>query len=182
MEKQKRDMVTSEMRENLSVNRDGKLSSGQWKQIVTEPLVKLLLLMIPGLVVLGPRIASFIIGGLWISIVVLVGLGLMLLARAIRYARMPLYFGIFQAADSQHPRWMFWKGNVLYTEANKPIRFGTQLTPRTRLQAGQPYLVYYLKEEKNYVLLSIAPADHVDAARWQPTPAFQGRSAQRSRH
>jgi hypothetical protein len=179
MEKPKRDIVTPEMRARLLVNREGKLTSDQWKSIVTEPLATLLVLMIPGVFILGPRLAYFLVGGLWIvAVMVIVAVVAVLAARAARYARLPLHFGTFYAGDVP-PLWMFWKPDLLYTEADKPVRFGKRLAPNLRLQPGQSYLVYYLKDTGNNVLLSIAPADHVEADRWKPTPAFQARFSRR---
>jgi len=179
MDKPKRDPVTNEMRSALMVNRDGRLTSQQYKNLIAEPLVTLLIILIPGMVVLGPRLAAFIFGGFWIvTVFALVALGAALLFRAMRYARAPIQVGTFYAAENTPPGWMFWKPEVLYTEADKPIRF-KRLGPRTPLRPSQTYLVYYLKDAGNMVLLSIAPADHMDAARWQPTPMFQARSARR---
>ena len=39
----------------------------------------------------------------------------------------------------------------------------------------------YLKDRDGQILLSMAPAEHPDAAGWQPSPAFQSRFVQRQR-
>lgn len=162
-------------------NRDGRLTPDQWKQIVAEPLVTLMVLMIPGIFVLGPRLGAFIIGGSWlIGLMVIAGLGLMLLLRAIRYARAPLHMGTFYAGEETGTWWMFWKPEVMYNESDKPVRFHKRLAPPLPTRPGGRYLVYYLKDADKNVLLSIAPADHADANRWQPTAAFQARFARRS--
>jgi hypothetical protein len=182
MVKTKRDKVSGDMRARLLVNRDGKLTTEQWKSIVTEPLVTLLVLMIPGAVVLGPRLAYFFVGGYWlVSVIVAIAVVAVLLARAMRYARAPVQVGRFYAGEHTPAGWMFWKPEVLYTEADKPVKFSKRLAPRASLTLGEPYLVYYLKDAENYVLLSVAPADHEDAARWQPTSLFQARASRRSK-
>src|SRR5690349_7042553 len=108
MEKPKRDVVTSEMRARLLSNRDGKLTTDQWKQIVAEPLVTLLVIMIPGTFILGPRLGAFIIGGAWfVSVMAIVGIGTMLLLRAIRYSRSALHVGTFYAGEDTRRSWMF---------------------------------------------------------------------------
>jgi hypothetical protein len=49
------------------------------------------------------------------------------------------------------------------------------------LRSGERYLVYYLKDAETNVLLSIAPADHEDAAQWQPSSLYEARLKRRTR-
>jgi hypothetical protein len=74
---------------------------------------------------------------------------------------------------------MFWKAEIFYDEAGQTMRFYKRLAPAAPHKAGQRYLIYYLKDRDGQILLSIAPAEHPDAAGWQPSPAFQARLAQR---
>jgi hypothetical protein len=181
MIKGKQDRVTTDMRARLAANRDGRLTTSQWKDIVSEPLVTLLLLMVPGIILLRAKLLFMVVGGGWLiglaGIIVLMGV---LLFRAGRYARAPLHTGAFRAGDQFRPFWMFWKAEIFYDEAGQPVRFYKRLAPHSRSRSGERYLIYYLKESGGNVLLSIAPADHPDASKWQPTPAFEARFARRN--
>ena len=182
MKKTKRDTVTADMRARLAANRDGKLTSNQWKEIVTEPLATLLLLLVPGIILLRARIFYFVAGGGWaIGLLVVVMLAWVILRRAGRYARAPIHMGVFRAAEQFRPFWMFWKAEIFYDEAGQTMRFHKRLAPAASHNADQRYLIYYLKDRDGQILLSIAPAEHPDAAGWQPSPAFQSRFAQRQR-
>jgi len=176
------DPITPDMRARLSANSDGKLTSQQWREIVTEPLATLLLLLVPAIILLRARVFYLVAGGGWlIGLLLLVVLGGVILLRAVRYARAPIHVGIFRAGEQFRPFWMFWKREVFFDESGKQVRFGKRLAPAARRQAGERYLIYYLKDREEWVLLSIAPADHPDAARWKPSPAFQTRLTGRSR-
>jgi hypothetical protein len=173
MNNAKRDTVTPDMRARLTANRDGKLTGQQWKEIVTEPLATLLLLLVPGIILLRSRVFSFFAGGGWL--IVLLALVVLILWRAKRYSRSPIHVGYFQAEQQFRPFWMFWKAETFNDEAGKPVRFSKRLAPAAVRKAGQRYLIYYLKDGEGNVLLSIAPADHPNASNWGPSPAFQTR-------
>src|SRR5437868_2795269 len=100
MRNSKRDTVTADMRARLAANRNGKLTSTQWKEIVTEPLAVILLLLVPGIILLRARIFYYLAGGGWLigvlALVIVIGVILM---RAGRYARAPIHVGIFRAAQ-----------------------------------------------------------------------------------
>lgn len=180
MKNAKYDTITADMRARLAANCDGKLTGQQWKEIVTEPLATLLLLLVPGIILLRARVFYFVAGGGWlIGLLVVVGLIIMILLRANRYARAPIHVGIFYADEQFRPFWMFWKAEIFKDEAGGQVRFYKRLAPSARRQVGERYLIYYLKDGEEQVLLSIAPADHPDATGWQPSPAFQTRFAGR---
>jgi hypothetical protein len=179
MEKRKM-IVSPHMRERLMVNRNGKLTGEQWKDMVTEPLVTLLLLLAPAIVVLGPRLvltARFLCIG---ALIVAVVLGVVTLLRAQRYARTQVRFAELDGGETTAPFWQFWKPLRLYNQNGEPMVFPKRLAPYVVLQPDQTYLVYYLQDATELVLLSIAPADHPDAKLWQPTEAFQRRFQKRS--
>jgi hypothetical protein len=167
------------MRARLLTNRDGRLTPSQWRDMVTEPLVTLLLLLVPGMMVVGPRL--FFGAGWIIGLGGLGALAVVLLLRAQRYARLPVHYAVLSAGDEFRPFWMFWKAQTFYTESEKPLHFHKSLAPYMPLRSGERYLVYYLKDAETNVLLSIAPADHEDAAQWQPSSLYEARLKRRTR-
>ncbi len=173
------DPVNEYTRARLLVNRHGKLTTDQWKDMVTEPLVTVGLLLLPGVIILGPRLGAFIWGGF--AAVTLLALAALLIGRGRRYARAPVHFSVLHTGSSVRAFWAFWKPLTLYTAAGDTVQFGKRLTPYNRLQPNRDYLVYYLKDRDTNVLLSLAPADHPDADLWQPSEVFQERLARRSR-
>ncbi|MBI5666692.1 MAG: hypothetical protein HZC41_01680 [Chloroflexi bacterium] len=179
MDRRTGDGVNEHMRARLLVNRHGKLTSEQWKDMVTEPLAALGLLLLPGIVILGPRLGALLWGGFaLVALGALLALGVALALRARRYARAPVHFAVLRAVSSP-PFWAFWQPLVFETEAGEPKHFGKRLAPYTRLRRDRQYLVYFLQEASTNVLLSLAPADHPDAALWQPSTHFQRRFEQR---
>jgi hypothetical protein len=169
------------MRSRLLENRHGRLTTDQWKDMVTEPLVMLLLLLTPAVILLGPRLAfAFRTLGILVGIVifvVIVPMGF----RAWRYARAPVQFARLYASDNPlASRFLFWRPQILYTESGKPVKFKKRLAPMTGLHANHAYLVYYLRESDHNVLLSLAPAQHPDAEKWQPSEKYYARYARRT--
>jgi hypothetical protein len=176
-----RDELSQEMRSRLLTNRHGKLTGDQWKDMVTEPLVVLLLLLAPAIIILGPRIGALIARG-WLALLVggLLVLVIPILFRARRYARAPIYFERLYAGDNPASNWLFWRPQVLSTESGEERRFKRRLAPALRLRPNHAYLVYYLRDAGQYVLLSMAPADHPESERWQPSTAFYERFGRRT--
>lgn len=180
MAKRKREVVSDEMRERLVVNREGKLTTGQWLEITTEPLITLLLLLAPALLILGPRLGVLIRFGWWlILLVAIAALVMPIVSRARRYARLPVHFGRFYADVRDRPWWQFWRPSVFYSEDDEPTDFRRWLAPRPPLKINGEYLVYYLNDRDRKVILSLAPADHEEAERWQPTYQFKLRQTRR---
>jgi hypothetical protein len=179
MDKPKRD-VSKEMRARLLTNRDGKLTTDQWKDMIIDPIVKLLVLMAPIVIFLGPWIFRFTARGFLLGfVIILLALFIPLIFRARRYARAPVHFATLNSGSSPLASWLFWRPDILYTETGQAIKFGKRLAPFTILKPDTPYLVYYLSEHGDNVLLSLAPADHTDADQWQPSAFFHARQAQR---
>jgi hypothetical protein len=168
--------ISPEMQKRLAVNRQGKLTTDQWKELVMEPVVVILLLCLPVLFILGPRMV--VMGrGLWLAaILIFVLIIVPALFRAYRYARQPLQCETLVAGEQTPPSWKVWKPPVLHTSSGAVIRFDKKLAPYTMLTRGTSYLVYYLKDGKSHVLLSIIPADHPDADKWQPSADFKTRA------
>jgi len=172
--------VVPQMRERLQVNRSGKLTVSQWTDIVSQPLVSLLILMTP-LVFILPRFILLLRAGWWMAVGGIAIVMLMLVFRAYRYARLPVHFAHLQAPDNSAPFWMFWKPVTLQTPEGERISFKQRLSPPVQLRRNQQYIAYYLKDGDDYVLLSLAAADHPDASRWHPDAGFAARFKRRTR-
>lgn len=157
-------------------NREGKLTPSQWGEIVTQPLVSLMVLMLP-LAFIIPRL---LLGFGMVMMVLAAVMLAVIVFRAYRYARLPIYCEEFEARDGILAVWKIWRPTVLYNEKGDAVRFDSRLMPSPRLVQGQPYLVYYLRDNDKRVLLSLVPSDHADIERWQPTPAFRARLQKRS--
>ncbi|MBA3874866.1 MAG: hypothetical protein H0X30_37535 [Anaerolineae bacterium] len=163
--------VSPQMRARLLANRRGKLHSDQWREVVTEPLITALVLMVPAIILLRSFLVTLFVGGLWMlgAGALLVG-GILLFFRARRYRRIRVHFGVFRAPDKLPSTWGFWKPVVLTTPNGTFLPFKHSLASDKRFKANQEYLVYYLKsaDAKTFTLLSFAPTDHLDTSIWQP--------------
>lgn len=177
----KKDPVPPDMRRRLASNRHGKLTAGQWQEIVMEPVIALLVLLLPVAFILGPRLLFIVSWGVWLVPLVSVGaLGVVMFMRARRYARLPVHFAVLRAADRRRPLWMFWRPEVFITEQGEKIRFQRRLAPAVPTEPGHTYIVYYLRDTSRNVLLSLAPVDHTEAKYWQPSETFHARQARRA--
>ncbi|RMF79403.1 MAG: hypothetical protein D6737_11570 [Chloroflexi bacterium] len=185
MTKHKRTDVSQDMRKRLRENRHGRMTTDQWKDMVTEPVGKLLALMIPMapvVVLAGSRFLLLGIRRLWfVVLVILVVTIVPLVFRAMRYSRAKVRFATLYAAEDFHTFsfLMFWKKAKFYTENNEEIRFNRRLAPHIPLERDRAYLVYYIEDAGGWVLLSIAPADHPEAEKWKPSERFNTRFAHR---
>jgi hypothetical protein len=182
-EKRKADIVTDKMRARLMQNRDGRIATDQWLDLITEPMVILLLLVAPAAVILGPNFFLFPLSLElpFLILIILLVFGIPILFRARRYARAPIHFDVLYAEDHPRAALIFWKPQTFITEDGKAVRFYKRLAPFMVFRPAHPYLVYYLEDPGGYILLSVAPADHADADQWRPTKFFERRKARQSR-
>lgn len=178
MTNQKRQFqVTSEMVERLRVNRSGKLTPNQWIDIILYPMAALLVLFVPLSVFLFPYMFR-----LWMSWPFIIGIvAVVLVMRAIRYARLPVYYDVFLTRSPKLRLWGFWQSLTLYDKDHKKIQFKKILAPSPRLINNQSYLVYYLIDHDDYILLSIVEEDHPQIDQWKPNKQFESRFRNRNR-
>ena len=178
MFKRKRYVLTPEMREQLLANRDGKLTSSQWLSIVTRPLLSMLLLFGLAIIVFGPRMLLLTARVWWLGLILIAVLVIVpLVLRAQRYARLPIHFARLYADVPFRP---WWRPTIFYTEDDEPVEFKRRLAPSVPLRIDGEYLLYYLEDGSQRVLLSLAPADHEDAEKFLPTERFKLRFNQRT--
>ncbi len=181
MEKPKREVVSPEMRTRLLANRQGALTSAQWRELVFEPLITLLLLLVPAIIVLRSTLLAFVVGAFWlVGLAGVAAVALMIFFRARRYARIPLYHAVMTSDAETRFLWKFRGGNRFVTANEEVVRFTRRLAPAMPVQAGAPYLLYYLREGNTYTLLSLAPADHPNADAWKPSRSFEDRFRRRT--
>jgi hypothetical protein len=181
--KRKADIVSDAMRQRLASNRNGVIATDQWLDLVTEPLVVLLLVVAPAMVVLGPRFSAFAVS-LRLPFLLLLGflaIVVPILLRARRYARAPIHFDVLYADQNIVAPLMFWRKQRFETKSGEPISFSKRLSPPMFFRPGYAYLVYYLEDGDQNVMLSVAPADHADAEHWMPTKSFEMRQRRRAR-
>lgn len=160
----------------LAANRNGKLDGDQWRELVLEPLMPLLFLLLPAVLFFGPRLALFS----WrVGLVLIVGVVGWLLYRAWRYARLPVYEAVLYLSEEVVGTWKVWKPPVMQTKKGGQISFGRRVAPRMGLKRDVAYRVYYLRDGMRNVLLSVAPVEHPQAVLWQPGSQFEERFRQR---
>ncbi|MEO0564926.1 MAG: hypothetical protein AAF125_22665 [Chloroflexota bacterium] len=179
----KREALSRMMRAWLEANRHGRLASDQWLNLVTAPLLTLLFLAVPVSLVfiftparLFLRFGNY---GRFVLPALAVGLLLMLVFRARRYARLPVYHGVFYGADHRTARELVGRNLKVYTEKGEPVLFDRFAGTAPHLEPDAPYIVYYLVDGERRTLLSAAPGEHPDANRWEPTGKFYERQKQR---
>jgi hypothetical protein len=174
-----RDPVSPEMRRRLLTNRHGKLTTDQWLDMVTEPLVVLLVLLPAIILILGPRIAVFS-WAFWLAgLSMVAAVFIPAIMRARRYARAPVYFDTLFAGAGVVPFFRMWRPSVLHTASGETLRFSRRLAPHLPLDGNRAYHVYYLRDSGGLILLSIAPADHPEANQWKPSEEFEARFKRR---
>lgn len=177
MLKRKRDVVSPEMRDALRANRDGRLTVDQWLSIVTQPLIWVIVLFALAALVFGPRMLLLTARFWWLGLLLLVLLiGVPVVLRARRYARLPVHFSRLTAGASAP----FSRATTMYSSGDVLYRFTRRLSPSMRLSPTNDYLVYYLEDASERVLLSLIPADHEDADQFLPSDKFKLRFNRRS--
>lgn len=175
--------VVPEMRQRLAVNKHGKLTGGQWLEVVTAPIVTVLLLSSPVLMLFATRLLLVPARGLLLAgVLVLFGLLTTTLARAYRYARLPVRYEIMQAKSDFLQTLLLWRSPVFINAQGQEVRFVRRLAPMTFVRAGHSYIVYYLRDNDGHILLSVAPTHHPDAETWRPSRAFNYRLSKRSQN
>lgn len=173
----KRDSVVPEMQARLQSNKYGKMTTNQWFDLVTQPIVSLMVLCLP-LAIFLPQFSLFMIGWM-LALLAVISIGIFVM-RAYRYARAPIHFAHFNATSSAAALWNRLRPLHLLDEHEERIKFNQRLCPMPKLEGGRAYIAYYLKDDNVHILLSIAPANHPDSADWQPTKLFARRFEQRS--
>lgn len=157
-----------ETRDNLKRNREGRLSSRQWLQLITEPLTTLLLLSVPLILIAGRygpagRLIVFALIGAFV---------LTMAMRALRFARVKLCYRVLYA-DGAQSRWKLWRKTTMASKSGDAIRFNHRLSGRLRLQPDQALHTYYIEAGGRRILLNAVPKRHPDAELAEPSIHFE---------
>ena len=160
--------LSREIRNDLKRNREGKLSSRQWLQLITEPLMTLLLLSVPLILIAGRYGPA---GRL--MVLALIGAFVLTMAmRALRFARVKLSYRVL-FADGAQPRWKFWRKATLANKSGETIRFDHRLSGRVNIEPDQALHAYYAEAGGRRILLSVVPKRHPDSALAEPGIHFE---------
>lgn len=181
----KRKPITNMIKTWLGTNRHGRLTSDQWLNLVTAPILTLIFLSVPVTLLFIATPARLLLAfrgyGRWVLPIFLGALVIMLVLRARRYARLPVYQGIFYSDERETSLGGMFQQNLrLFTEKGEPITFQRFAGPKPALEPDTPYMVYFLVEEDQRTLLSYAPTAHPDVERWEPSEKFYERQKGRN--
>ncbi len=160
--------LSRELITDLERNRQGRLSSRQWRQLITEPLTTLLLLSVP-LILL---VARYGIAGRVIVLALIAGFALTMGLRALLFARVKLSYRLLYA-ERLPARWKFWRKTRLSSQSGQVMRFDHRLAERQKLKPDQALHVYYAEAGGRRILLSMLPERHPQADLAEPSPHFE---------
>ena len=161
------EQLTRELRKDFQRNRDGKLSTRQWIELITEPLTSLLLLSVP-LILLAGRYGP---AGRLMVLALVAGFALTMGLRALRFARVKLSYRVL-FAERLHARWMFWRKTTLTDKAGQPIRFDHRLGSKLKVKTDQPLHVYYIEAGGRRIVVNMLPQKHPEASLAEPSEYF----------
>jgi len=165
------DTLSNELKKDLQRNREGRLSTRQWMELISQPLTTLLLLAVPIILLIGryPLIRRYVI------LLVVVAFGITILFRAIRFARVKLHYRVLYV-EKTHPRWMFWRKLTLVTKLGEPFVVDQNIATNLNLTPNQAMQVYYIDMFNRHILVSALPEKHPQAAFANPTQLFKSRN------
>lgn len=160
--------LSRETRKDLERNRDGRLSSRQWLQLITEPLTTLLLLSVP-LILIAGRYGP---AGRLIVIVLIGAFVLTMAMRAWRFARVKMCYRVL-FADGSGARWKLWRKTTLASKSGDAIRFNHRLCGRLKVEPDQALHTYYVEAGGRRILLTAVPKRHPDSELAEPSARFE---------
>ncbi len=162
-----REKLPSELLADLKRNREGRLSSRQRIELVTEPLATLLLLSVPLILIAGrygPAGRAFVLA-------LVAGFVLTIVMRVLRFSRVKLCYRVL-FAERLSARWMFWRKTKLTDKAGEAFRFDHRLSRKTKIKPDQSLHVYYVEAAGRRILLNMTPRDHPQADFAEPSDSF----------
>lgn len=180
----KRRELSRLVRNWLLTNRNGRLASDQWLNLVTEPLATLILLSIPVVLLFAFTPLDDMLLMMRYTRVILplfpVVIVFVLLARARYFATSVVQYQVLYAGHEEPgPFWRFARQLTMFTEQGEPVPFDHFISAPPHLEPDMPYMIYYLEQKERRTLLSFAPLEHPNAESWQPTEQFYRRQRRR---
>lgn len=161
------DQLPSELLADIKRNRDGRLSSRQRIELVTEPLATLLLLSVP-LILIAGRYGP---AGRVFVLLLVAGFALTIVMRALRFARVKLCYRVL-FAERLSARWMFWRKTSLTDRSGEPVRFDHRLSRKLKIKPDQSLHVYYVEAGDRRIMLNMTPRDHPQSELAEPSGNF----------
>ena len=162
--------LSKDLLNDFKRNREGRLSSRQWLELITEPLTSLLLLSVPLALLLG----RYGMAGRLLVVALILGFLATIAMRAIRFSRVNLCFRVLYPEEI-HPRWRFWKKTTLASRSGESVRFDKRIASKVKLQPDQGLCVYYFDFGERRVLISMIPEEHPKADLAEPSASFVNR-------
>ncbi len=159
--------LPSDLLADIKRNREGRLSSRQRIELVTEPLATLLLLSVP-LILIAGRYGP---GGRIFVLALVVGFALTIVLRALRFARVKLFYRVL-FAERLSARWMFWRKTTLTDKSGEPVPFDHRLSRKLKIKPDQSLHVYYVEAAGRRIMLNMTPRDHPQSALAEPSDNF----------
>ncbi len=161
------DQLPSELLADIKRNREGRLSSRQRIELVTEPLATLLLLSVP-LILIAGRYGP---AGRVFVLLLVAGFALTIVMRALRFARVKLCYRVL-FAERLSARWMFWRKTSLTDRSGEPVRFDHRLSRKLKIKSDQSLHVYYVEAGDRRIMLNMTPRDHPQSELAEPSDNF----------
>ena len=152
---------------DIKRNREGRLSSRQRVELVTEPLATLLLLSVP-LILIAGRYGP---AGRVFVLLLVAGFALTIVMRALRFARVKLCYRVL-FAERLGSRWMIWRKTTLTDRSGERVRFDHRLSRKTKIKPDQSMHVYFVEVAGRRILLNMTPRDHAQADLAEPSDNF----------
>ena len=159
--------MPGELLADLRRNREGRLSSRQRIELVTEPLATLLLLSVPLILIAGrygPAGRAFVLA-------LVAGFALTIVMRVMRFARVKVCYRVL-FAERLSARWMFWRKTTLTDKSGEPVRFDHRLSRKLKIKPDQSLHVYYVEAAGRRIMLNMTPRDHPQANLAEPSDNF----------
>lgn len=159
--------ISKDLLNDFKRNREGRLSSRQWLELISEPLTSLLLLTVPLALLLG----RYGMAGRVLVLALILGFLATVAMRAVRFSRVKLCYRILYPEEI-HPRWRFWKKTSLASRSGESVRFDKRIASKIKLQPDQGLCVYYFDFGQRRVLVSMIPEEHPKADLAEPSEVF----------
>ena len=161
------DRLSKDLLNDFLRNREGRLSSRQWLELITEPVTTLLLLAAPMALLLG----RYGMAGRLVVLALIIGFALTMAMRALRFARVRLCYRVLYP-EQIRARWRFWQKTILASRSGETVRFDKHLSSKLRLQSEEAVFVYYFDHGGRRVLVSMIPEEHPKADIAEPSDDF----------